>query len=181
MRPARRLAWLLVFALAMGWLEGTVVVYLRELYYPGGFTFPLVPMPERMALLEIAREAATIIMLMAVAALGAASRWGAFLNFAFAFGVWDLAYYAVLWVVLGWPPSLFTADILFLIPVPWVGPVLAPVVISTLLIGASVALTFMDSDGRGPRFRAPEWAAAAAGGLLVLLSFTLDTREVLAG
>jgi len=179
----RRLAWLAIYALAMGWLEAAVVVYLRTIFYPDGFGFPLVPLPPAMALIETAREAATVVMILAVAAVAAAGTWEAFLNFAFVFGVWDLAYYAGLRLALGWPPSLTTPDILFLIPVPWVGPVLAPVIVSVLLIAASVALLRVRpaADAAGPRLRPREWGAAVAGGLLVVLSFTIDWKTVVAG
>ena len=32
---------LTLFSIAMGLLEAVVVMYLRELYYPAGFAFPL--------------------------------------------------------------------------------------------------------------------------------------------
>ena len=35
---------LLLYAVAMGYLEAAVVVYLRAIYYPEGFSFPLKPM-----------------------------------------------------------------------------------------------------------------------------------------
>jgi hypothetical protein len=179
----RRLAWLALYALAMGWLEAAVVVYLRTIFYPGGFGFPLVPLPPAMALIEMAREAATVVMILAVAAVAAAGAWEAFLNFAFIFGVWDLAYYAGLRLALCWPPALTTPDILFLIPVPWVGPVLAPAIVSVLLIAGSLTLLRMSpaADADGPRLRPREWGATAAGGLLIVLSFTIDAGVVVAG
>lgn len=181
MTLARRLGWLALYALAMGWLEAAVVVYLRALYYPDGFAFPLLPMPPAMALVEIAREAATLVMILAVAAVAASSAWEAFLHFAFVFGVWDLVYYAGLWLALRWPPSLLTPDILFLIPVPWVGPVLAPVIISLLLVAGAVLLLGIGTPPGGPRLRAGEWVAATAGGVAILASFMLDGKGVLEG
>jgi len=179
----RRLAWLALYALAMGWLEAAVVVYLRAIFYPGGFGFPLVPLPPAMAAIEVAREAATIVMILAVAVVAAAGAWEAFLNFAFVFGVWDLAYYAGLRLALGWPPALTTPDILFLIPVPWVGPVLAPVIVSVLLVAGSLTLLLMRParGAAGARLRAREWAAGLAGGLLIIMAFTIDAQAVLAG
>jgi len=179
----RRLTWLAVYALAMGWVEAAVVVDLRAIYYPGGFGFPLVPLPAAMAAIEVAREAATVAMILAVAAVAAAGAWGTFLNFAFVFGIWDLAYYAGLKLALGWPPALTTPDILFLIPLPWVGPVLAPAIVSLLLVAGSVTLLQMgpSAGSAGPRLRPLEWGAGLGGGLLVLLSFTIDARVVLAG
>ena len=104
----RRTAWLVVFAVAMGFLEAAVVVYLRELYYPDGFRFPFVPLPERILWTELARELTTLIMLLAVAMLAGKNRLDRFFVFGFLFGVWDIVYYVGLRLFLGWPESLFT-------------------------------------------------------------------------
>jgi hypothetical protein len=178
---SRRLLWLAVYAVAMAFLEAAVVVYLRVICYTHGFAFPLVVIPAPMALIEIAREAATIVMILAVAVLAAADRWGAFLLFAWIFGVWDIFYYVWLRVMLGWPPSLLTPDILFLIPVPWVGPVLAPLIVSVGLVVGVLLILRIGGPGATARFRPAEQALAAAGGVVVLLSFTLDARGVAAG
>jgi hypothetical protein len=177
----RRLAWIGLYAVAMSFVEAAVVVDLRALYYPSGFGFPLVPMPAEMATIEVAREAATILMILAVAVLAASSRMEAFLLYAWIFGVWDIFYYVWLRVTLGWPASLTTPDILFLIPVPWVGPVLAPILVSGGLIVGATLLLRARARGVEVSFRPAEWGAAIAGGNLILLSFTLDSRSVLAG
>jgi hypothetical protein len=177
----RRVLWLTAYAVAMGYLEAAVVVYLRAIYYPDGFTFPLTGMPDRMVLIEVAREVATIVMIAAVAALAGADRWERFLCFALVFGIWDILYYVFLYVTLGWPPLLSTPDILFLIPVPWVAPVLAPVLISLGLIVGALVLLRLRARGAGVAFPASLWTLAIAGGALVLLSFTLDFRAVVAG
>ena len=94
--------------------------------------------------------------------------------------IWDIFYYVWLWVFLGWPPSLFTMDVLFLIPVPWTGPVLAPVIVSVGLIVGSLML--LDRQQRDHRLHAPRrlWYLAVTGGALVLLSFMLDFQVVVA-
>ncbi|MGH9868115.1 MAG: hypothetical protein ACREAA_08130 [Candidatus Polarisedimenticolia bacterium] len=181
MSEGGRLAGLAVFAVAMAVVESAVVVYLRALYYPGGFSFPIVIIPDRMALIEVGRELATLVMLWAVVWLSGSDRWQRFLHFCFLFGVWDIFYYIWLRVFLGWPPSLLTWDILFLIPVPWIGPVLAPVLISIGLIGGALFLLRVRARGIALRFSRLHWTAAVAGGLLVLLSFTLDYRAALLG
>ena len=38
----RSWVWVVVFAIAFAWVESAVVVYLREIYFDGGFGFPLV-------------------------------------------------------------------------------------------------------------------------------------------
>ena len=60
---------------------------------------------------------------------------------AIAFGVWDIFYYAFLRLIVGWPQSLWDWDVLFLIPLPWWGPVLAPVAIAVLLIVGATLVT----------------------------------------
>ncbi|MFQ5701702.1 MAG: hypothetical protein ACE5HU_07655 [Acidobacteriota bacterium] len=177
----RRLSWLLVYSAAMAFVESAVVVYLRQIYYPGGFSFPIVIIPDRLSAIEVGREAATLLMLLAVSFLVGSDRWERFLAFCFCFGVWDIFYYVWLWVFLRWPPSLLTWDILFLIPVPWIGPVLAPVLVSISLVAGSVWL--LRARERGARLAFPlwQWGLATAGGIGVLLSFMLDWPVVLDG
>jgi hypothetical protein len=163
----------------MAYVESAVVVYLRALYYPQGFAFPLAPLPPGMVAIEIGREAATLVMLLAVAMLAGMERWERFPAFCVAFGVWDLFYYVWLWLLLGWPPSLFTWDVLFLIPVPWTGPVLAPVIVSVLLVVGGLLLWRKGARGEPVRFPIPLRILALTGALLVLGSFVLDFRLIL--
>jgi hypothetical protein len=123
-----------LFALAMGLLEAAVVVYLRTMYYPAGFKFPMVPMDQGILLTELLREAATIIMLVMVAYLSAQKQAHRFAWFLYAFAVWDLAYYGFLRVIIQWPATFMDWDILFLIPVIWTGPVVAPLLICMQMI-----------------------------------------------
>lgn len=175
----KRLAWLTIYAVAMAYLESAVVVYLRVIYYPHGFDFPLALMPPGMTAIEIGREAATVVMLLGVAMLAGTDRWERFLAFCLSFGVWDIFYYVWLWLFLRWPPSLFTWDVLFLIPVPWIGPVLAPVLVSVALVACSLLMFRLKRRGVKLGFSAPVWALAVGGGLVVLGSFMLDFASVL--
>lgn len=161
-----------------GLSESAVVVYLRALYYPQGFDFPLAQMPSAMAAIEVGREAATLVMLLGVAALSGADRWERFLAFCRSFGVWDIFYYVWLWIFVRWPSSLLTWDILFLIPVPWIGPVLAPIIISGALIAGSLLLLRLKAQGMRLGFSVPVWSLAVAGGLVVRVSFVLDCDSV---
>ncbi|GIV21472.1 MAG: hypothetical protein KatS3mg023_3223 [Armatimonadota bacterium] len=145
-----------LFAIAMGYVEAAVVVYLRALYYPDGFPVPVklgaVPirftripefenrMPRRILRTEIGREAATIVMLFSLALLAGHNPMQMLGVFLLAFGVWDIFYYLFLKVLIRWPESLKTLDVLFLIPVPWIAPVWLPVSVSTLMIVAGVSL-----------------------------------------
>jgi len=175
----RRVTWLAFYAVAMAYVESAVVVYLRAIYYPHGFDFPLVVMPPGMAAIEIGREAATLIMLLTVAMVAGADRWERFLAFCLSFGVWDLFYYAWLWVFVRWPPSLLTWDVLFLIPVPWIAPVLAPMLVSGVLVAPSLWLLRLKAQGVRLGFSASLWTLAVTGGLLVLASFMIDFASVL--
>lgn len=158
-RPGPRLAVLLLFATAMGWLEAVVVVYLRALLgvahgsaapAPDELTRRLASLPWLVAT-EQGREAATVVMLGAVAWLAAPRlrpRLGAFLV---AFGTWDLVYYAALRVLLRWPPSLATPDLLFLLPPGpwWVQPVWVPVAVSAAMVPAGAWLFAAPGRPRG--------------------------------
>jgi hypothetical protein len=177
----RRAVWLSAFAIAMGLLEAVVVVYLRELLYPQGFAFPLVPIPARIAVAEIVREAMTIVMLVAVAALAGRDAIDRFFVFAFLFGVWDLAYYGGLYGALGWPPSLLTWDVLFLIPVPWTGPVLYPAVVSTALTLGFVAHEILRARGRRTAPTTVEWLVAGLGCCVLVASFCAEFRVAAEG
>jgi hypothetical protein len=147
--PVRRLGqartrWLVVvlFAVAMAWFEAATVYYLRVMvdrvdpYQPN----PL-PMDGIVEPVELAREAATLVMLAAVGAL-AGRNWRTRLGYAaIAFGVWDVFYYVFLKFISGWPRSLLDWDILFLLPLPWWGPVLAPICIALLMIAWGTQVT----------------------------------------
>lgn len=177
----QKLTLVLLYSLAMGYLEAAAVVYLRALYYPGGFSFPLKTMPWQMGLVEIGREAATVIMLAAVAALAGKRSMERFGYFLVAFGVWDLSYYFWLKVILDWPASLFDPDILFLIPIPWVGPVIAPALVAALM--AIIGILLIRRSQSGGRFR-PAWAGwglGAAATALILYSFVRDYRGAAEG
>ena len=163
---------LAAFAVAMGLLEAAVIVYLRELYHPGGFLFPLQPLPAHMASTEMGREVATVVMIWAVAHLSGRSGRDRFAAFAFVFGIWDIFYYIWLKVLIGWPEGLLDPDILFLIPLPWVGPVLAPVLVSIVLILLSFNLRPPGAcPGPPARVNRSDWALYLAGAALVIWTF----------
>ncbi len=169
-----RIAAVTLFAIAMGYLEAAVVVYLRLHYYPDGFVFPLVVMPQSIVIVEVAREVATVIMLGVIGWVSGKDFLARFSYFSIAFGVWDIFYYIFLKAILDWPASLFTDDILFLIPLPWVAPVLAPVLVSLCLIVAGIAVLIRESRGRPVRISRVRWLLICLGGTLVLASFLVN-------
>lgn len=180
-RAVRTLTWVVLFSSAFALVEASVVIYLRGLYYPEGFAFPLKAIAPSHMGVELARECATIVMLTSVAAIAGARRWERFGYFLVAFGLWDILFYAWLALAIGWPASLQTFDILFLVPVPWIGPVGAPVAVSALMVICG-ALCVRRSSFALP-FR-PGVLAYLAGTLatgLVLLSFMIDTDASMHG
>ena len=132
-----KLFLLAVFGLAMAHFEGVVVVYLRKalgMLDSDGNKQAVEKIPKRYLTIEMTREAATIIMLVAIALLTGSGwlEWIIFFLWTFAF--WDLFYYLSLYILIKWPPKLTTIDVLFLIPVPWIAPVWFPVGVSSLTI-----------------------------------------------
>jgi 4-hydroxy-3-methylbut-2-enyl diphosphate reductase len=133
---ARR-CWLLVvvFAIGMAWLEAATVYYLRVMVDRLN-PYQADPLPMRGVLgqVELVREAATLLMLLTIGAI-AGRTWRMRLGYtAVAFGIWDIFYYVFLKAIYDWPKSPFDWDILFLLPLPWWGPVLAPLCIAFLMI-----------------------------------------------
>ena len=196
----RTLAALVLFGLAFGYVEAAVVVDLRALYepihgrlrpgQPPGGLFPLISLEElrrehpdhvKRLFIELGREAATLVMLAAVPWTYARNvrQWIA--GFMVGFGVWDLTYYAGLKLWLDWPESFLTWDILFLLPVPWSGPVLAPALVSVSLIAAGVMILHREAAGRPILLEPWHWATIVSGGAIVVASFCWDARSVAAG
>ncbi len=183
----RTLFGLILFGIAFGYLEAAVVVYLRSLSQPIRDTaglpasdlFPLTPAAQlgpylAVVKIELGREAATLIMLAAIA-LTASSGFRSWLAaFSLVFGVWDLAFYASLRLLIAWPQSLFTWDLLFLLPVPWSAPVLAPAIVATsLVIGGGWGLW-----KNPPQVGWMPWTLLVSGGAILLISFMWDWHNI---
>lgn len=179
---ARRLLWLTIFVVAMAQLEATVVVYLRELFYPEGFEFPLKIIRGRIAWIEVGREISTVVMLVAIAKLAAPrDAWRQFAAFLWSFGLWDVLYYVWLWVMLGWPQSLLTWDVLFLIPLPWIGPCLAPMLVAAIMMASALVLESLRDRERAVRVRRLEWVLTIGGALALIAILVSDAPAVIEG
>jgi hypothetical protein len=145
--------------------------------------FPLQPAGTfgNLGWIEAGREAATLVMIAAVGILAGRSAVERLAWAAVVFGAWDIGYYVFLWLFAGWPDSLGATDLLFLIPVPWVGPVWSPVVVSLALVGFGLAAAREAGSGRGLHVRRAHVTVALLGGLVVILSYTLGAGDVLDG
>jgi len=169
-----RIIWLTAFSIAMGFLETAVVVYLRAIYYPKGFDFPLIPIESSIAITEVLREVATLIMLVGIGILTGKNKAERFVCFLYSFAVWDIFYYVFLKLLLNWPTSLFTWDILFLLPVPWVGPVIAPCITSLSMILLFAFVMYYSDKKVEVVILPPEWKLLISGSLVVIASFVWD-------
>jgi len=145
---ARQLILVGVFASAFGFLEATIVVYLRAAagLLPGYQGTPsdvarLAPqsqllgaLPPKLLSLEVLREAATMLMLISIALLTPVKAKSRVAVFLWAFAIWDIVYYVGLWATIRWPQSIKEGDVLFLIPEPWFAPVWFPLMVSALTL-----------------------------------------------
>ena len=172
----------MLYAAAMAYVESAVVLYLRTMV---GHVDPYQPdpvmLPEGLVRAEMVREAATLIMLFAVGWL-AGRTWRSRLGYTLvAFGVWDILYYVFLVPLSGWPRSLLDWDILFLLPLPWWGPVLAPVSIAVLMAVGGTLVSLFDRPERA-RWPGPwAWGASLIGVVLVLYVFMADAIRAAGG
>lgn len=164
-----KISWLIIFSIAMAYLESAVVVYLREIYYPEGFSFPLTPMNSNIFIMEFGREIATIIMLTGIGVLTGNSSSQRFAFFLLTFAIWDIFYYIFLYILIGWPSSLLTWDILFLVPIPWVGPVITPIIVSLIMIILASSMIYFKKN-----LNINQWLLSILGSLIVITSWVLD-------
>jgi hypothetical protein len=179
---SNQVRWLLLvaFAIAMAYVEAAVVLYLRTINHRiDPYQVQPLEAVQDFGGAEVAREAATIVMLGTVgwmAGRNLRTRCGYFL---IAFGVWDIFYYVFLKVLTGWPRSLLDWDVLFLIPLPWWGPVLAPVCIAGLMV---IYGTMLSQFERPPQVASASWKiwmASAVGIALALYVFMADALRVM--
>jgi hypothetical protein len=173
--------WLVVvaFAIAMAWVESAVVYYLRtmvnriEPYQPD----PL-PFSTGFEMAELIREAATLIMLLTVGIL-AGRNWRSRMGYAaVAFGFWDIFYYVFLKIMCDWPHSLKDWDILFLIPMPWWGPVIAPISVALLMILWGTLASGWRMPRNSSSFTWASWGMNFIGVSIALYVFMSDNIRV---
>jgi len=181
MKLQKKLLILTAFAIAMGFLETAVVVYLRDILYPEGFKFPLSPVSPDLAITELLREVATMVMLLTVGALASRRFSTGFAWFIYCFAIWDIFYYVFLKLILGWPGSLMTWDVLFLIPTTWTGPVITPVIVSLTMILLAMVILVYAERGKSSRLLGREWILLIAGSLVLILGWIFDYSSYMLG
>lgn len=175
-----KIIWVSIFAIAMGFLESAVVVYIRALYYPEGFMFPMKLISDQIMITEFFREAATMIMLIGIAFIAGRSAIDRFAYFILSFGIWDIFYYVFLYAILGWPQSLFTWDVLFFIPVTWVGPVIGPVINSLTMIVLAVVIIYYKNKNQIVKTGKIVWPLLILGSLVVIVAYTMGYVQFMA-
>jgi hypothetical protein len=169
-----------LFALAMAWMESATVVYLRTLVdrlepYQAN---PL-PLEPHLGGVEMIREAATLLMLAAVAWVAGGNARTRFAFFSLAFGVWDLFYYVFLAVIGPWPRTVWDWDVLFLLPLPWWGPVWAPASVALLMVAGGTAVAWGDAKGVATWPNRRAWGAGITGAGIGLYVFMEDAIRAL--
>lgn len=173
-RTASQILLLVSFSIAMGLLEAVVAVYLRMLYYPEGFHFPLKLFSTQVYRIEVLRELATLIMLGSISILVGKNKNTRLAYFLLTFAIWDIFYYAFLKLLLGWPATLLDWDILFLIPITWVGPVLSAIICSIVMLLISFLILYFDHRGKAAVFKTQEWILILTGSLVIFYTFIRD-------
>ncbi len=180
----RTLAIAIVFGVAFAYIESAVVVYLRALFHPDGFTFPLqafdmTPLGRRLLLTEVGREAATLVLILTAAwlfgrTLQERAAWSLVI-----FAVWDVFYYVWLKVLLDWPASIMDWDVLFLIPMIWASPVLYPVLTSTAVFAFAVAILYRSAQGSPLVIHYSDWLGWLASTVIIIAAFCLGGTHIM--
>jgi hypothetical protein len=182
MKNKSRLGIVLTYAAAMAWVEAAVVIYLRTLIHRV-VPYQADPLPVYGGLgsIEMIREAATLVMLLCVGWSVGRSIKSRLAYTAIAFGTWDIFYYIFLWIIGPWPKSFLDWDILFLLPLPWWGPVIAPVLIAVLVVTGGILVTALEEENIILRMNFRIYILALLGAALALLVFMEDSLRVAAG
>lgn len=182
----RRWIWVVFFAISFAWVESAVVVYLREIYFDGVFKFPLFVVWKEgkhiidpLIRIEFGREIATIVMFVAVGWITGKSKLQRFCFFMIAFGIWDIFYYIWLYIMVGWPESLMSWDLLFYVPLPWVGPVITPLLIAVTMVGAGSLIIYYYKKGYVISWRWYDMAIELGCGVLIIVAFCWDWKNIL--
>jgi hypothetical protein len=163
----------------MAYLEAAVVVYLRRIFGITELTNALGAFDGQISRIEIGREAATLTMLFAISMIAGINMQSRIGHFLLSFGVWDIFYYVWLKVFLNWPATFFDYDLLFLLPLPWWGPILTPLLLALIMTVTGLRLVNLDQLGIKVHFLWADWVILIAGILIVLYAFMADALAAL--
>jgi hypothetical protein len=178
-RLVYKVIWVSVFSIAMAYLEAAVVVYLRRIYGITDSMLQVPPFDGQIAMIEVGRELATLVMLLSIGWI-AGKNLQSRIGFAIiAFGLWDIFYYIWLRVLIGWPQSMLEPDLLFLIPLPWWGPVLSPVLIALFMVTGGILAVIKTENNKPLHFDSWVWVCLITGVLILLFTFMADALEAL--
>lgn len=178
-----RFCFAVIFSIALAYIESAVVVYLRIILHPEGFAFPLTNFGDNLLwqqilITEIAREAATIVVIITAAYLFGKNNQQRFAYFFTIFAVWDIFYYVWLKVLINWPASIMDWDILFLIPIVWASPVLAPVLVSITMLIFAIGIFYLNSKNISLKITVPELTGFILSAVVIVISFCIGGLRI---
>lgn len=173
-----RLISVSLFAIAMGLLEAICVVYLRQILLPPDGSLNNIAFSNFDFTIEVIREITTLVMLLTIAILAAYNWRTRLAMFFLAFGIWDIFYYIGLKIFLNWPATILEWDALFLVPVNWYGPVLAPVLISVYFIIVSIIIVLREATGKKLHITIPAILLQLLTFVVWYYSFTKDSSLI---
>jgi hypothetical protein len=156
-----------ISSIAMAYLEAAAVIYLSMISPPEGSKI----MPINTILIEYGREFSTIAMLLVIGHLSGKTRIDRFFYFIFCFGIWNIFYYVWLKIFLNWPASMLENEILFLIPIPWIGPVIASILVSLTMITAAVLSLYLQDKGYALKVKKEHLLLTILGCIIIFISF----------
>jgi hypothetical protein len=179
-RLLKRLLLVFFFSIAFAYIESAVVVYLRAIFHPDGFVFPLTVLGNsrllgQFLLTEIGREAATLVVIFSSTWLLARTAKLRLAYFFTIFALWDIFYYIWLKVLIDWPVSIMDWDVLFLIPMVWASPVLAPVLVSIAMLAFAAVIFFAE---KRVKFTKPKTILLIASSVIMIISFCIAGRYI---
>ena len=179
----KRFIIVIIFGIAFAYIESAVVVYLRVIFHPNGFKFPLtdfgtILQQKTILLTEIGREAATIVLILTGSWLFGKNTRQRIAYFLTIFAIWDIFYYVWLKVLIGWPVTIMDWDILFLIPVTWASPVLYPVIISIMMLVFAVMILYGDCHGMSIKTTFFDWLVYLSAAVIVVVSFCIPGLHI---
>lgn len=167
-----------LFAIAMGLLEAICVVYLRQILLPPDGSLNNIAFSNFDFTIEVIREITTLVILLTIAILAAYNWRTRLAMFFLAFGIWDIFYYIGLKIFLDWPATILEWDALFLVPVNWYGPVLAPVLISVYFIIVSIIIVLREATGKKLHITKPAILLQLLTFVVWYYSFTKDSSLI---